>query len=77
MAYLSAVEFADGRRKTITAPQAWMKSEDRLVYSGRKFLPGGQVPFATEFKGKPLGGTFVNLWRGWGCEPIRATFRRS
>ena len=28
-------------------------------------------PFATEFKGKPLGGTFVNLWRGWGCEPIK------
>jgi hypothetical protein len=47
-----------------------MTSKDRLVYSGRKFLPG-QGPFATEFKGKPLGGTFVNLWRGWGCEPVK------
>src|SRR3981081_33090 len=22
-----------------------------------------------DIKGRPLGGTYINLWQGWGCEP--------
>ena len=70
MGHLFATEIIDERKKTITALQAWLTSPHRLRYAGRKFMPG-QEQIATEFKGKHLGGTYVNLWRGWGCPPAK------
>jgi hypothetical protein len=67
------VKASDGRERavTVTAYGAWLSSPDRKRYSGRKLLPGVKEQFSDhDWLGRPLGGTYVNLWRGFGCEPI-------
>jgi hypothetical protein len=61
----------DGKKKPVTAVQAWLSSPDRLQYAGRRFKPGQGAFVDQDIKGRPLGGTYVNLWRGWGCEPVK------
>lgn len=75
-AHMFFVEGIDGRKKTVTAINAWLTSPDRRRYAGRKFLPGVKEQFTDcDWNGQPLGGTYVNLWRGWGCEPVEGSVR--
>jgi putative DNA primase/helicase len=55
----------DDKKKPVTAVQAWLSSPDRLSYAGRRFKPG-QPAFVDQD-----GETYINLWRGWGCEPVK------
>jgi hypothetical protein len=61
--------FRDG--KWVPAFTLWRSSKNRRGYAGRKFAPGKAKFITHDIKGKELGGTYVNIWQGWGCTPIK------
>ncbi|SFK10111.1 primase-helicase family protein [Methylocapsa palsarum] len=61
----------NGKTKRVSGYNLWFTSPNRRQLAGRKFLPGHGPFVDKDIKGKPLGGILVNLWQGWGCEPVK------
>ena len=55
--------------KRVSGYDLWRCSPRKRRVAGRKFLPGQGQFVDVDIKGRPLGGTYINLWQGWGCEP--------
>jgi hypothetical protein len=64
-------ETNSGKPKRVSGFNLWFTSPNRRTLAGRKFLPGHGPFIDKDAKGKPLGGAYINLWQGWGCEPVK------
>ncbi|SFK03250.1 DUF5906 domain-containing protein [Methylocapsa palsarum] len=70
-ALFTTEEASSGRMKRVSGYNLWFVASNRRTFAGRRFLPGHGPFVDKDAEGKPLGGVYVNLWQGWGCEPVK------
>lgn len=55
-----------GKEKTVPTAREWMQWPHRNKARGLTFAPGGDV-----FVLDPKKGRLLNMWQGWGAEPVK------